>query len=331
VEAAAGEDHLSVARTVMMITTHPTSRVVGIVMALALLVAVSACRRSTPTPAQPTFASAEAAVSALAQAVKDHKVEDLRALFGPEGQVLADTSDPATARRNREVFTAAMAERWRLDNEGASGTTLVVGNEEWPFPIPLVNGNNRWRFDTAAGVEEVLSRRIGRNELAVLRICAAYVAAQRLYSRTGHDGRRTGLYATKFTSDQGRQNGLYWPARHGDKRSPLGDLVASAAAEGRTLGGTGSEPSPFHGYYYRILTAQGASAPGGAKDYMVNGELEGGFALVAWPAQYDMTGVMTFIVNQDGMIWQKDLGPGTGDAARKMSVYDPDASWTAAR
>ena len=310
----------------MSITPPLKSRFVGIVL-LALL---PACSRASESR-QPTFASPEAAVTALIQAVKDGRLDELRVMFGPEGQTLVDSSDPASARRRQDVFTAAVAERWRLEPDGPAHTVLVIGNEEWPFPIPLVKEGQAWRFDTAAGLEEVLARRIGRNELAVLRVCDTYVAAQRLYARTGHDGKRAGLYATTFSSDQGRQNGLYWPARHGEKRSPLGDLVASAAAEGRPAGGPGPEPSPFHGYYFRILTAQGAAAPGGAKDYLVNGELAGGFALVAWPAQYDVTGIMTFVVSHDGIIWQKDLGPGTGDAARTLSQYNPDASWAAAR
>ena len=302
----------------------------AVIMPLALLVLLPACSRA-PEPRQPTFATPEAAVTALTKAVKDGKVDDLLVIFGPAGQALIDSSDPVSARRRQEVFTAAVAERWRLEPQGPSQTTLVIGNEEWPFPIPLVKEGTVWRFDTAAGLEEVLARRIGRNELAVLGVCRTYVAAQRVYARRGHDGAQAGLYATAFRSDPGRQNGLYWPARHGEKRSPLGDLVASAAADGRPIGRSGSEPSPFHGYYFRILTGQGPGAPGGAKDYMVNGQLQGGFAMVAWPAHYDVTGVMTFIVNQDGVMWQKDLGPGTGDVAKNMSVYDPDASWTAAR
>ena len=302
----------------------------AVIVPFALLAVLAACNRA-PEPQQPTFATPEAAVTALTKAVKDGKVDELLTIFGPAGQALIDSSDPVSARRRQEVFMAAVAERWRLESQGPSRTTLVIGNEEWPFPIPLMKEGTAWRFDTAAGLEEVLARRIGRNELAVLEVCRTYVAAQQVYARRGHDGRQAGLYATAFSSDPGRQNGLFWPARRGEKRSPLGDLVASAAAEGRPVGRGGAEPSPFHGYHFRILTGQGPAASGGSKDYMVNGQLQGGFALVAWPAQYDVTGVMTFIVNQDGVIWQKDLGTGTSDAARAISAYDPDASWTAAR
>ena len=186
---------------------------------------------------------------------------------------------------------------------------LVIGNEAWPFPVPIVKDASGWHFDTAAGKEEVLDRRIGRNELAVIRICRTYVAAQRLYASRGHDGLPAGLYARAFASEPGRQNGLYWPARRGEKRSPLGDLVAHAAEEGRALGKAGAEaPPPFHGYHFKILTAQGPAAPGGAKSYVVDEKMSGGFALVAWPAQYDVTGIMTFIVNQDGVVQQKRSG-----------------------
>jgi Protein of unknown function (DUF2950) len=291
----------------------------------ALLLALMSCTRAAP--AQPTFATPDEAARALIDVVKAGNLDELVAIFGPDGKELAGSSDPATAQKNREVFTVAVAERWRLVDHGTNAKALVIGNEEWPFPVPLVNDAGRWRFDTAAGKEEVLARRIGRNELAVIQICRTYVAAQRLYSRRPHDGKPPGLYAATFRSDPGRQNGLYWPAKRGEKRSPLGDLVAQAAAEGIRLNRDGQAPSPFHGYYFRILTAQGAAAAGGAKDYVVNGEMKGGFALVAWPAQYDVTGITTFVVNQDGVLREKDLGPGTDALARAMTLYNADESW----
>ena len=173
----------------------------------------------------------------------------------------------------------------------------------------------------------MIARRIGRNELAAIATVREYVTAQRRYAEQAHDGNPAGVYAAKFASDPGKENGLYWPTKTGQKRSPLGDLVAQAAAEGRGVGGDRSQPSPFHGYYFKILTAQGSAAPGGAKQYMVKGLMSGGFALVAWPAQYDVTGVMTFVTNQDGIVHEKDLGHTTDAAARKMTVYNPDASW----
>jgi Protein of unknown function (DUF2950) len=273
-----------------------------------------------------TFATPEDAVRALIEAAKATKVEELVAIFGPAGRELIDSADPASTRRNLKVFTVAVAEQWQLVDHGNNGKMLIIGNEQWPFPVPLSSDGHAWRFDTAAGKEEVLARRIGRNELAAIRVSQTYVAAQRLYAEKGHDGQRSGLYARSFRSDPGRQNGLYWPAGPHHKRSPLGDLVARAAEAGKPIGQDGEAPSPFHGYYFRILTSQGEAAPGGAKDYVVGGEMSGGFALVAWPAQYDVTGVMTFIVNHSGVVHEKDLGPGT-DAALASARYNPDASW----
>ena len=276
---------------------------------------------------QRTFPSPEDAVKTLVDTVKKGDVEALVALFGPDGKDLLASSDPATARMNRQVFGVAAAERWHLTDAGANQKTLVVGNEDWAFPVPLVKEAAGWRFDTAAGKEEVIARRIGQNELAVIDIVRAYVTAQQRYAAQGHDGNQPGIYATKFQSDPGKENGLYWPAARGQKRSPLGDLVAQAAEERRPVGGDRAQPSPFHGYYFKILTAQGAAARGGAKPYVVKGQMSAGFALVAWPAQYDVTGVMTFIVNHDGLVHQKDLGPGSDAIARKLPAYNPDASW----
>jgi hypothetical protein len=282
-------------------------------------------------PAQRTFATPEVAVRALIEAAGARNLDELRAIFGPEGQELIASSDVATARRNLEVFTVAVAEGWRLLDQKGNHKVLIVGNEGWPFPVPLVKKANSWRFDSAAGTEEVLARRIGRNELAVIGICRAYVAAQRRYAKQGHDGKPEGLFAPTFGSDPGKQNGLYWPASKGQPPSPLGDLVARASAEGRQLGTDREGPSPFHGYYFKILTAQGPAAPGGAKSYVVNGEMSGGFALVAWPAQYDATGVMTFTVSQDGTVFETDLGAETATTAAAMTTYNPGPSWRQVR
>jgi Protein of unknown function (DUF2950) len=298
------------------------------------LIGIPTCamsRASAQAAQQRTFGSPEDAVKALVETVKAGKVDQLLSIFGPDGQELIASSDPATARANRQVFAVAVREQWRLEDEGPNRKTLVIGNEDWPFPVPLVKEANGWRFDTAAGKEEVLARRIGRNELSAIETARAYVTAQQRYAQQGHDGKPAGVYATKFRSDPGKENGLYWPTSKGQKRSPLGDLLAQAAEEGRAVGGDRTQPSPFHGYYFKILTAQGAAAPGGAKNYVVKGEMSGGFALIAWPAQYDATGVMTFLVNQDGIVLQKDLGPGTDAAARKITSYNPDASWRQAQ
>jgi hypothetical protein len=292
---------------------------------LALLASSAIAAGQTAT--HRTFASPEEAVKALVDTVKTENMDALLAIFGPEGRELAASSDPGTARLNRQVFTVAVSEQWHLEDVTPTRKTLVIGNEDWPFPVPLVKGAHGWRFDTAAGKEEVLARRIGRNELEAIATCDAYVTAQLRYAQQGHDGKPAGVHATKFESDPGKEHGLYWPTARGQNRSPLGDLLAEAALEGRKVSGDRAQPTPMHGYYFKILTGQGAAVSGGAKSYLVNGEMSGGFALVAWPAQYDATGVMTFIVNQDGTVWQRDLGPQTDAMARKMTVYNPDASW----
>jgi hypothetical protein len=274
-----------------------------------------------------TFASPEAAVDALVKAAKAGTIDELLPLFGPEAQELIASSDPATARANRQVFTVAVREKWHLMDQGADRKTLVIGHEEWPFPVPLVRDASGWRFDTAAGKEEIIARRIGRNELAAIETCRAYVTAQQRYAQQGHDGLPPGSYAMKFQSDPGKQNGLYWPTAKGEKRSPLGDLVAQASAEGRPIGGRGEERTPLHGYHFKILTAQGRAAAGGQKSYVTRGVMSGGFALVAWPAQYDVTGVMTFVVNHAGVVYEKNLGPSTAEAAGKMTSYNPDSTW----
>jgi hypothetical protein len=285
-----------------------TSRRTATALVAVLALALAACSR---TPAHRTFSTPEEAVRALVAAVKAGNLAEVVAIFGPEGQALIDTSDPTTAKRNRDIFAAAVAERWALERGVGDSRVLVIGNENWPFPVPLVPDGGGWRFDTAAGKEEVLARRIGRNELAAMFVSRAYVAAQRLYAARPHDGQPAGRYATKFKSDPGTQNGLYWPVALGEKRSPLGDLVARAAQDGQPLG-QGQGPTPFHGYLFRILPA------------------DGGFGLVAWPSEYDVTGVMTFVVNQEGTVREKDLGPDSERAVRSMTTYGPDASWTPA-
>jgi hypothetical protein len=292
----------------------------------ATALGVGSCSRAKPADAM--FARPEAAVRALNVAVKKDDVALMRWLFGAEADALLEAPGSETARRNRQIFLTAMNERWHLEDAGADKKVLVVGNEHWPFPVPLVKNENGWRFDTAAGKDEILARRIGRNELSVIALCRTYVAAQHLYARTGHDGKRAGIYATTFRSDPGKQNGLYWAAGRRQKRSPLGDLVTEAALETRVGQGGRDQRMPFHGYYFKILTAQGDAAPGGAKSWIVNGEMSGGFGLVAWPAVYGSTGVMTFVVSRDGVVHQQDLGAGTTDEARAMSLYDPDASWS---
>ncbi len=278
------------------------------VAACALIVTLQVSP-AAQTPKPQVFSTPEEAVESLITATKKGDLGALLVIFGRDGQELLDTSDPANARSNREVFSVAAAERWKLADDNAKRKTLVIGNEEWPFAVPLVKEGSGWHFDTAAGREEIIARRIGRNELATIDTCRAYSAAQRRYAQAGHDGKPAGLYAQKFSSDAGKENGLYWPAAHGRPRSPLGDLVAQAAQEGRPLGTKGEPPSPFHGYYFKILTGTGL------------------LPMVAWPAQYDVTGVMTFLVGPDGVVHEKDLGPGTDGVARKMTAFHTDATW----
>jgi hypothetical protein len=293
-------------------------------VAIAVLLLSSATVRAEAGGPR-VFATPDEAARALIDTVRANDLTGLVALFGPQGQELVDTSDAATGLRNREVFVAAVAEGWRLGDLGPDRKELVLGNEAWPFPVPLVKGAKGWSFDAAAGREEVLNRRIGRNELAVIRVLHDYVAAQRAYAATGHDGKPAGRYARRFGSDQGRQNGLYWPGRRGEPRSPLGVLVAQASEQGYRRSGEG--PTPLHGYYFRILEGQGKAAKGGAAEYVVGGEMTGGFALVAWPVHYDASGVITFIVNQDGVGYEKDLGPETPTLAKGITRYDPDKTW----
>ncbi len=300
-----------------------TRAVLGLLGSLTLGVAIA----GAAAPAPRHFATPEEAARALIDTVKANDLARLVALFGPQGQELIDTSDPATGRRNRDVFAAAVTEGWKLGDIGPGRKELILGNEAWPFPVPLVKGPSGWSFDAEAGREEILNRRVGRNELAVIQVLHSYVAAQRAYAGSGHDGKPAGRYARQFGSDAGKQNGLYWPTRRGEPRSPLGVLVAQASQQGYRHADGGR--TPLHGYYFRILEGQGKSAKGGAADYVVNGEMTGGFALVAWPVHYDASGVMTFVVNQDGIPYERDLGPKTETAAAKITRFDPDASWRA--
>ena len=299
-----------------------------VVFVTAALLAAS--MPGTARQAEPrAFATAEEAARALEAAAKAKGMDDLLAIFGPAGREILETSDPTTAQRNRETFAVAFGEAWRLDEAGEGRRELVIGREGWPFPVPIVQTPKGWVFDVAGGKQEILNRRVGRNELAVLEVTQAYVKAQRAYAAAGHDGRPAGIYAQKIASDPGTQNGLYWSSDRGAARSPLGDLVAQAARDGQPRDPAQPGRTPFHGYYFRILTGgQTSAAPGGAKAYLVKGQMTGGFALIAWPAQYDATGVMTFIVNQDGVVYEKDFGPETATRAPAITRYDPDATWT---
>jgi hypothetical protein len=275
-----------------------------------------------------TFSTPEAAVSALGQAVNSTNRPELTAIFGGGNDWLINP-DPVQGARELADFAAAYNVTNHLARDSDTQMTLEVGDNEWPFPIPLVKSTNGWCFDTAAGREEILNRRIGRNELEALSSVRAYVDAQREYASRDRDGSEVLKYAQKITSSPGKTDGLYWPPELNGETSPFGPLVAQAQAAGyfgeKSSDDTG--PEPFHGYFFKILTRQGKHAPGGKYDYIINGNMIAGFALVAWPAEYGESGVMTFIVNQQGKVYQKDLGPNTAKTARKMTAYDPDPSW----
>jgi DUF2950 family protein len=267
-----------------------------------------------------TFASPEEAVKALIEAAGDAKA--VLAVLGADARPIISSGDAAADKADRERFLKAYAEANKLMKAGDDMMLLVVGKDEWIFPIPLVKDKAGWRFDTREGREEVLNRRIGRNELSTIQAVLAYVDAQREYYLRNPQGDKLLHYAQKFVSTKGKRDGLYFPTKPGEKPSPLGPLFEKAKAQGYTKDNSG-----YHGYHYRILRGQGGSAPGGAYGYVAQGRMIGGFALVAWPVSYGNSGVMTFIVNHDGVVYEKDLGPDTAEAVTKISRFNPDKSW----
>jgi hypothetical protein len=273
---------------------------------------------------QKTFATPRQAVDALITANKDNDIAALHQVLGPEASSLISSGDDTQDKNDRARFVTLYDEHHRLASAGAGKLTLVVGKNEWPLPIPLVKGNGTWRFDSADGVKELLYRRIGSNELAAIKVGQALRQAQVDYAKTGHDGNDPGVYAQRFRSQTGTQNGLYWPVAEGEPASPAGPLVADAEAAGYEQG----TRHPFHGYYFRILKAQGPHAYGGAKDYIVGDKMTGGFAILAYPAEYGASGVMTFLVSRRGTVFQKDLGDSTAETAKAITAFDPDSSWT---
>jgi hypothetical protein len=275
-----------------------------------------------------TFTTPEEAVSTLIFATTTKDRDALHSLFGPAGAEL-ENADRVQSTNELKAFTAAFHETNRLARLSDSEYVLEVGNDLWPFPVPIVKKDGRWFFNAEVGKDELLGRRIGQNELATLEMMRAYVDAQREYASKDRDGDEVLEYAQRLASSAGRTDGLYWPKELNAEVSPLGPLVADAQGEGHFSASAGSEtgPEPFHGYLFKILTRQGSHAPGGKFDYIVNGNMILGFALVAWPAEYRTTGVMTFIVNQQGRVLQKDLGDKTARVAKEMRAYDPDRAW----
>lgn len=299
------------------------------VLGVATILAWPAVPLRAADAVQKQFDSPEHAVGALVAAVRSGRTADLIAIFGPRGKALVESGDAVADKKGRRKFVAAYDESHSLATQSDGRITLIIGKDKWPFPIPLVKKGDAWHFDTAAGAEEILDRRIGRNELSAIEVCRAYVDAQREYSSKDRDNDGLREYAQHFASHPNQHDGLYWPTKPGEEPSPMGALVAHARDEGYENVGTRTKREPYHGYYYRILKRQGPHAPGGAHDYIVGKHMIGGFALVAFPAQYGASGVMTFIVNQDGVVYQKNLGPDTGKIARQMKEYDPDPGWKA--
>ena len=277
------------------------------------------------TAEQQSFPSPEAGVQALMDAAKSNDTQTMLQILGPAAQSVINTGDSVSDQASRERFVQAYEEAHTLVPSGDTKVLLQVGKDAWPFPIPLVKGSTRWRFDAKEGQEELLNRRIGRNELDVIQVCLAYVDAQYDYYMRNPQGVALLQYAAKFMSAQGKRDGLYWETTADEPPSPLGPFLAQARREGykRTAG----KPIPYHGYYYKILTRQGSNAPGGAYEYVVRGQMIGGFALVAYPAQYGSSGIMTFLVNHDGVVYEKDLGPDTTARAQSMTQFNPDKTW----
>ena len=303
---------------------YPSSRTL-LVFALALLVVLmfqGAALAAKPT--KKTFGTPEAAVEALVKALRDHNEKELVVIFGPGSKTLISSGDPVDDRERREGFVRLYGEANRLEPAGDKKLIVHGGKNDWPFPIPIVKVGESWRFDMKQGREEILNRRVGENELDTIQTCLAIVDAQREYAALDRNGDGLLAYAQKFYSTRGKTDGLYWEVNPGEKPSPMGPLVAKAQGEGYM---PEEKPAPYNGYFFRILTAQGKNAKGGAYSYLVKGKMVGGFAVVAFPATYAVSGVKTFIVNHDGVVYQKDLGPKTGKLAKNMKTYDPDKTW----
>ncbi|MEZ0267483.1 MAG: DUF2950 domain-containing protein [Phycisphaerae bacterium] len=310
-------------------SNHPVVAAGALAVALVGLFFARGCTAPQPEPGEgQPFASPATAVDALITALRANDVERLRAIMGEGSRDILYSGDENADRIKREKFLALYDARHRIavDDDDPDARTLVVGNADWPFPIPLVRRGSQWAFDVAAGRDEIINRRIGENELTTIQVCKAIADAQREYALARPDANAAREYARKIISDEGQRNGLYWPAPEGEPESPLGEFVAAASAEGYTRREHG--PTPYHGYYYRILEAQGPNAPGGAADYVVNGKMTLGFAVVAYPADYGNSGIMTFMMGADGVVYQSALGEKTAETVEQMKAFDPGPGWT---
>lgn len=294
-----------------------------------LAVAMAAYGADIAPGGEPTFSSPEEALKAFTSAAATHDRAQVRALFGPETSKL-ESGDKVEDQNDFERFAKRLAERAVLQKEGDSRAIILVGMDDWPFPVPIVEQSGRWHFDTAAGIQEIVDRRVGQNELDTIDLCRAYVKAQQEYASKDRTGNSVLKYAQKLRSTPGMKDGLYWPEKAGEDLSPMGPLIAEARMRGYLPTRTADAgPRPYRGYLFRILERQGKHAPGGKYRYVINGNMIGGFALVAYPAIWGQSGVMTFIVNQQGIVYQKNLGPKTRKIAEKMCAYNPDDKWTA--
>jgi Protein of unknown function (DUF2950) len=278
---------------------------------------------SSLAQAQERFKTPEAAADALVSAARSGDRKTVLTILGPGSQELVSSGDPVADDNVKQEFLAAYDAQHRVVSESGKPATLVIGKNDWPFPIPIVQRDGQWSFDTPAGREEILARRIGRNELAAIQASLAYFDAQNEYADMNKTKSGAAVYAQRIVSSPGKKDGLYWPTTGNEPPSPLGEAVADATQRGYRVG----SGEPFNGYYFKILTRQGPTAPGGAVDYIVNGDMIGGFGLVAYPAEYGNSGIMTFIINNDGDVFQKDLGEGTERTANRMTSFNPDHTW----
>jgi hypothetical protein len=291
-------------------------------IAAAIFMALLGAGPAQAAPAAATgFATADEAVGALVAALTANDTAALRRILGPGSEALVNSGDRFADQHTREAFLAAYGEQHKLVPDGNDRMVLDVGKNDWPLPIPVVKQAAAWRFDTAAGAREIINRRIGRNEIAAIRVSLFYTDAQKDYFE------RLGEYAQRLISTPTKHDGLFWPAAEGERESPLTPLIDQAIDEGYPGDIVSGKPIPYQGYYFRILKSQGENAPDGAKDYVVGGKMTGGFALIAWPAIYGVSGIMTFLVDQDGIVFQKDLGAQTVALASTMTRFDPDVSW----
>jgi hypothetical protein len=298
------------------------SREINLPASTAIAILLTLCfssRSVAQQPGQKTFSSAEDASSALVTAAQSNDEKAMLNILGPDGKQIVSSGDDAEDAQSRANFVQKYQEMHRLMKEPDGTTTLYIGAENWPTPIPLVNKGTAWYFDTDAGKQEILFRRVGRNEMSTIHVCQELVAAEKEYTAQHSE------YAQKIFSDEGQHNGLYWKSADSQAQSPIGPLVATAFVEGTN--NRDSAPTPYRGYHYRILTRQGKNGPGGAKSYIANGKMTAGFAFVAYPAEYRSSGVMTFIVTEDGVVYQKDLGKKTDALAKAMKEYNPDSRW----